>query len=438
MTTGVTNQNNTWSGTGDGVSPAHFFDNIVYAAADIDYYEAGVKKVLTTDYAVTGVGADGGGSVVPTVITPNGVVWKIVSNIPNTQSNTGPFDTTAIMTGLNRLTRLVQQVFGWTKRGLRLDESDAADSVAPIPALASLAGQVLGFDNSAPPKPVGYPVAVPPAPTGAALSMLRINATQTAYEFRTAAEVIADLFGDSTGTGPVVRSASATFSGTLAGTYTIPNTVSIQVAAINLAIEDGTDTTKVLQLDVSGITHGRTRTLSAPDHDGMIATQDGAETLTHKVFDTAAATGNALKINGNAVSTVASLQGIVGQSQVYTAIAPAVNFNAVGDTQFTIPLPTGFTRWTLNSCRIDGASVSLTTAQFGLFSGAGGTGTAIIASGTPCTVSTASENTANNAQSQGQSIANASFNFATVWFRITNPQGVAATANVAIILTPLP
>lgn len=345
----------------------------------------------------------------------------------------------------DRLTLITQQLLSLNGFTLQAPTNDPAGLNYTLGNASARANTLIGCDTAGNIISVGGT----PLPTAlVALDMPRVNAAGTAYELRTPAQVIADLFGSSTGTGAVVRSTGATIaaallSGTFTGTYTlggtptIPNGSIIQVAAINLKIEDGSDTTKVIQLDASGITSGQTRTYKGPDHNGTLATQDGTEVLTGKTYDTTGS-GNVFKVGGNTVSSVASLQGVLSQSQLYTAIAAAVNFNTVADTQFTITLPTGFTRWTLNSCRIDGAGVSLTTAQFGLFSGAGGTGTAIIASGTPCTVSTASENTTNNAQSQGQSIANASFNFATVQFRITNPQGVAAIGNVALIITPLP
>jgi hypothetical protein len=138
----------------------------------------------------------------------------------------------------------------------------------------------------------------------------------------------------------------------------------------------------------------------------------------------------------NAIFT--DLQTALNQLAQHT-VATAVNFNAVGDTAMAITLPTGFTRYTLGNIRISGASASLTTAQFGLFTAASGGGTAIISGGTAITVSTASDNTNNNAMIATPSNANTqSFTAATLYFRVTNAEGSAATAGVTLVYTPLP
>lgn len=121
-------------------------------------------------------------------------------------------------------------------------------------------------------------------------------------------------------------------------------------------------------------------------------------------------------------------------------IAAGVNFNSGNtDTAITVPLPPAFTRYLVSSCRISGASASLTTATCGLFTAAAGAGTAIVASGTAITVSTASENTNNNAQSL--TVANGgtqSYTQPTLYFRVQTPQGSAATANVTLTIAALP
>lgn len=122
--------------------------------------------------------------------------------------------------------------------------------------------------------------------------------------------------------------------------------------------------------------------------------------------------------------------------------ASSVNFNSGNtDTAIAITLPTGFTRYIVQAVRISGASASITTATFGLFTSTGGGGTAIITGGS-ITVSTASENTNNNAQSSGATNANtqsyAVASTATLYFRVQTPQGSAATANVEILINVLP
>lgn len=117
-----------------------------------------------------------------------------------------------------------------------------------------------------------------------------------------------------------------------------------------------------------------------------------------------------------------------------------VNFNSGNtDNPITITLPANCTRFLVRDCIISHASASLTTATAGLFTAAAGGGTAIVTAGSAITVSTASENTLNNAQ--GMTINNMltqSYNVATLFFRVANAEGSAATANVTVRVTPLP
>lgn len=128
----------------------------------------------------------------------------------------------------------------------------------------------------------------------------------------------------------------------------------------------------------------------------------------------------------------ASFGGYPGQVII---ISRTVNFNALGDSSFSVTLPDVYTRYFLNSVRITGASASISTAQFGVFSAISGGGTALIASGTAISVTSAAENTANNAQiTNGPT--DRTFNFTTLYFRVTQVQGGVSAANVQLVLSP--
>jgi len=115
--------------------------------------------------------------------------------------------------------------------------------------------------------------------------------------------------------------------------------------------------------------------------------------------------------------------------------ATGVDFNTSADTTIPVALPPGFTRYLVGSCRISGASASLTTATCGLFTAASGGGTAIVTGGASITVSTASEDTNNNAQVLTINNANTnSYTAANLYFLIGTPQGSAATATVTVEL----
>lgn len=121
-------------------------------------------------------------------------------------------------------------------------------------------------------------------------------------------------------------------------------------------------------------------------------------------------------------------------------VASAVNFNSANtDTAIPIVLASGFTRWMLSSVRISGASGTLTTATVGLYTAAAAGGTALITAATAMTISTAANGTANNSQTiAAVNSTTLSWTNTTIYFRIATPQGVAATANVAIAIIPLP
>lgn len=122
----------------------------------------------------------------------------------------------------------------------------------------------------------------------------------------------------------------------------------------------------------------------------------------------------------------------------YLTAAELVDFNvANNDWQFPIVFPAGTTRYRVLFAQIYEASASLTTATVGLFSGAGGTGVAIIAGGTAVTVSTGADATNNNFQSiLGNGTT--SFTVPTLYFRVGTPEGSAATALVVLNIIFLP
>jgi len=134
-------------------------------------------------------------------------------------------------------------------------------------------------------------------------------------------------------------------------------------------------------------------------------------------------------------ASIAQLGATTYSAQLTFRLA-SVNFNSANtDNAIAITLPTGFTRYRLSGVAISGASASLTTADFGVFTSTGGGGTAIIAAATAITVSTASEGTTNNMQIVTPAAANTqSFTAATIYFRVGTPQGSAATASVSLYI----
>lgn len=112
---------------------------------------------------------------------------------------------------------------------------------------------------------------------------------------------------------------------------------------------------------------------------------------------------------------------------------------SVANTDFAIPItmPTGFSRFRVTGIWISGASQTLTTTTVALFSAPAAGGTQVITS-TALTINTSVENTNNNYQLIGAPNPNTQcYNFATLYFRVMNPQGAAASANVLLQVLPL-
>jgi hypothetical protein len=119
--------------------------------------------------------------------------------------------------------------------------------------------------------------------------------------------------------------------------------------------------------------------------------------------------------------------------------ATNVNFNSAGDTAITINIAAS-AEWRMFIVAITntGTTASLTTAQYGLFTASGGGGTALVASGTA--MSGLTSNTVNTPTNyiQAAPAVGVRLNITTVYFRITTPQGAAASGNVYIYGNLLP
>jgi hypothetical protein len=117
-----------------------------------------------------------------------------------------------------------------------------------------------------------------------------------------------------------------------------------------------------------------------------------------------------------------------------------INFNAA-NTDFPIPinLPVGYTKYRLQTFLISGASGTLTTATFGLFTQPAAAGVIIIASGTACLINTNLMDTATNMQNPTIIGLNTiAYSDTVLYFRVQTPQGGAATANISAFYQPVP
>lgn len=124
----------------------------------------------------------------------------------------------------------------------------------------------------------------------------------------------------------------------------------------------------------------------------------------------------------------------------FASTVTAINFNLTNyDNAIPINLPAGYTRYRVERIILSDATASLSTATCGVFTETGGAGFAVVASGSAITVTQTTPDTNNNAQSFTIVDQNTMVLSDTVlFFRVQNPQGVAAFGNVTIIYQPLP
>lgn len=157
----VSSATNRWAYNGNGATLAFTYENRIFAAADLKVYVDAVLKTLTTDYAVSGVGAGGGGNVTfvtaPAAGTDNVV---IVRDVPLTQTvdlpTSGNLPSETLDDAFDKLTILVQQQNDLILRALRQPEADIA-AIGRLPAKADRASMYLAWDAN------GDPIASPGA-----------------------------------------------------------------------------------------------------------------------------------------------------------------------------------------------------------------------------------------------------------------------------------
>lgn len=181
------------------------------------------------------------------------------------------------------------------------------------------------------------------------------------------------------------------------------------------------------------------KTLTSPTITGTL-------TANNTVTNAALAQAAANTIKGNNTSGTANVVDItVPQAQAFlninqiAIVTTGVNFNSANtDTSITIPtLPTGFTQYRVVGLFITNASHTIITANCGLFSLAGGGGSAIVSGGTACTNTNNTANTALNFQSFTINTLTTCYNLSTLFFRVATAEGAAATATVTVVIQPV-
>ena len=112
------------------------------------------------------------------------------------------------------------------------------------------------------------------------------------------------------------------------------------------------------------------------------------------------------------------------------------NFNTASDQTLSLTLPAGYTRYVIRHIVISNASVNMTTAVGGIYTGTGKSGVLAVANTQVYTALTDSSHFLDcTLTSDAQTIA---FTLTPLYFSLTTPQGVTATADINIFVEFLP
>lgn len=148
----VTEQTPVVTHNGNGVTTVFAYNYKILAAADMEVTVDGVVKTLTTDYSVSGVGVDGGGSVTMVVAPPSGTDNVILRrNMAYSRSNdyqdNGDLLAATADEDTDRPIMMVQQLVADIARAMKLPVGVTTDQVIAESA-ADRDGKLVSFDAS--------------------------------------------------------------------------------------------------------------------------------------------------------------------------------------------------------------------------------------------------------------------------------------------------
>ena len=140
--------------------------------------------------------------------------------------------------------------------------------------------------------------------------------------------------------------------------------------------------------------------------------------------------------------------GVVGDAGItfstsygrFVATVLGVNFYTSNtDNPVSILLPLGYSRYRVSAVMLSGATGVLSTSTIGVFTAAGAGGVAVVTSGTAVTITQTGVDVVNNMQTFAINNQNTmALSNSVLFFRVQNPQGSGAFANVSIFYDPLP
>lgn len=130
---------NRWGYTGDGTTDAFPYGGKIFEAADLTVLVDDEEQ--ETGFTITGIGEDGGGTVVfdtpPADEAPVLLVRSVALKQPAKLPTNGALPARTIENALDRMAIVVSQVEDRADRSIRLADADPADGFTPLPADAA-------------------------------------------------------------------------------------------------------------------------------------------------------------------------------------------------------------------------------------------------------------------------------------------------------------
>ena len=183
----------------NGIQTVFSYGFEIVTAGDIAVYVNSIRKTLTTDYTVGGVGSNSGGTITFNVAPPNGAVVTFVRDMAFSRGvdyqTAGPAFAGDFNIDSDRHTMAEQQLQEQLNRSIKIGagfEYQGEDMTIPLTPLQR-AGTVLGFNELGAITAIGLPLLTPLALAGNGLNMLRVQSDEVSYELRAPLQVLGDI-----------------------------------------------------------------------------------------------------------------------------------------------------------------------------------------------------------------------------------------------------
>ncbi|KKN32018.1 hypothetical protein LCGC14_0818200, partial [marine sediment metagenome] len=156
----ISSTDSRWEYTGDGSTTGFTYSNKIFDETNLEVYSDNVLLTLTTDYTISGVGEQTGGTVTYVTAPANDVSVVILRILPNTQSTVypsgGSFPSKTVEDDFDRRSIIDQQQEEKFSRTM-LPPAGEGQVDMTLPVKATRASNPMGFDSNGSPVALGTP-----------------------------------------------------------------------------------------------------------------------------------------------------------------------------------------------------------------------------------------------------------------------------------------